>query len=152
MKARQLVSICVLFSLSYFHSVAQTNLPINQPDYSKARLFDDVPKKIILKATEMEYLFDISVGSSVTAKFSRDFYLQGTVVSKATDASVKAIVIKATNRQGAVFTFTRIRKPDGTDVYKGRILSRNNSDAFEIVKENDEYVLQKKNYYEIVSE
>ena len=100
----------------------------------------------------MEYLFDISVGSSVTAKFSRDFYLQGTVVSKATDASVKAIVIKATNRQGAVFTITRIRKPDGTDIYKGRILSKNNSDAFEIVKENDEYVLQKKNYYEMVRE
>jgi hypothetical protein len=152
MKVLQFITICVLFCHCYFYSGAQEKIPINQPDYNKARLFDDIPKKIILKTADMESLFDFSVGSPVIAKFSKDFYLQGAVVSKSTDATVKAIVIKATNRQGAVFTFTKIAKSDGACIYKGRILSRNNSDAFEIVKENDQYVLQKKNYYEIVSE
>jgi hypothetical protein len=152
MQTLKLVTACVLFSLSYFYSHAQEKIPINQPDYNKARLFQEVPQKINLKVSDMESLFDFSVGTSVTAKFSKDFYLQGTIVSKSNDHSVKAVIMKATNKQGAVFTFTKITKQDGSSIYKGRILSKNNSDAFEIVKENDQYILQKKNYYEIVSE
>lgn len=110
------------------------------------------PKKLDLKISDMEYLFGLPEGTAVTAKFSKEFYLQGTIVSKANDATVKSVVIKASNRQGAIFTFTKISDPNGSFVYKGRITSRNNSDAFEILKVNDQYVLQKKDYHEIIAE
>jgi len=152
MKPQKLIAICAFSCFGYVHAQAQEKIPINQPDYNKARLFEEIPQKIQLKVSDMESLFDFSVGTSVTAKFSKDFYLHGTVMSKSIDATVKAVIIKATNKKGAVFTFTKITKPDGSSLYKGRILSRDNSDAFEIVKENDQYILQKKNYYEIVSE
>src|SRR4051812_42922251 len=119
MKTRKLVTACVLFCLSYLYSTAQEKIPINQPDYNKARLFQEVPQKINLKVSDMESLFEFSVGTSVTAKFSKEFYLQGTIVSKSNDPSVKAVIIRSTNKPGAVFTFTKITKNDGSSIYKG---------------------------------
>jgi hypothetical protein len=154
MKTFKPILIGVLFSLSYLCSGAQEeNIPLNQqPNYNKARLFEDQPQKIDLKVTDLESLFDLPVGSDVTAKFSKSFYLRGNVVSKSVTETIKSVVIKAANRRGAVFTFTKVIKQDGSFTYKGRILSKDNSDAYDIVKENDQYILQKKNYHEIVSE
>jgi hypothetical protein len=153
MKTFKFITVGVLFTLSYFYSSAQQErIPVNQPNYNQPRLFEDVPQKVDLRITDMETLFDYPVGSSVSAKFSKGFYLQGTVVSKSDDASVKYLVIKSVNRRDAVFTFTKIINKDGSFTYKGRILSKNNSDAFEVVKENGQYFLQKKNYNEMVTE
>lgn len=153
MKTFKFIVLGALFSLSYFYSGAQEEkLPINQPNYNQPRLFDDVPQKVDVRISDMETLFNLSVGASVTAKFSKTFYLQGTVVSKSNDASVKSVVIKATNRRGAVFTFTQITDKEGNSVYRGRILSRDNSDAYELVKEDGNYFLKKKNYHELVTE
>jgi hypothetical protein len=104
----------------------------------------------------MESLFDLSVGAPVMAKLTKSFYLKGTIVSKSgsAESSVRSVVIKSTTntRQGAVLTFTKIRKDDGSYTYRGRIISRESIDAYEIVKENGQYVLQKKNYYEMIAE
>lgn len=153
MKALKCIVIGALLNLSYFGSSAQEQriIPPNQPNYNKPQLFADVPSKLNLKISSIEPLFALMVGSPVTVKFTKDFYLQGTVVSKAADTLVQSVIIKATNRRGAVFTFTKIKNQNGF-VYRGRILSRENSDAFDIVKENGDYVLQKKRYHEIVSE
>lgn len=155
MKSLKIVAIGAFFCLSYYCSTAQERkIPVNQPDYNKPRLFTDLPGKMNLKISDMESLFRLPVGTPVTADISGDFNFKGTVVSKSDDrdTAVQSVVIRSTNRQGAVFTFTKIRNSDGNYVYKGRILSKNNSDAFDIIKENDQYVLQKKNYHDIVSE
>ena len=154
MKTLKAITVCVLFSLSYFYSGAQENLRINQPDYNKPKLFEDLPQKMNVTIPDMESLLTLSVGAPVTAKLSKSFYIKGTIVSKSGDSAsaVRSVVIKSTNRQGAVLTFTRIKDTDGSFVYRGRIMSRDNSDAYEIVKENDQYVLEKKSYYEMVRE
>lgn len=157
MKTLKIIAACALLTLSYFNSGAQEELRINtEPDYNKPKLFADLPQKMNITISDMESLFDLPVGTPVMAKLTKNFPFKGTIVSKSGDASttVRSVIIKSTTntRLGAVLTFTKIRKDDGSYVYRGRILSRESSDAYEIVKENGEYILQKKNYYEMVRE
>ncbi|HTM91676.1 MAG TPA: hypothetical protein VL095_04620 [Flavisolibacter sp.] len=160
MKTFKIIAICAVVSLGFLQSGAQEKLhaneklPINQPNYNKPKIFDDLPRKMNLKISDMESLFDLSVGTAVTAKLTQDFHFKGTVVSKAgnSESQVRSVVINSTNRKGAVFTFSRVVKEDGSFIYRGRILNKESIDAYEIVKENDQYVLVKKNYYEIVRE
>jgi hypothetical protein len=154
MKTLKTIAICAVFGLGILHSAAQEELPINQPNYNKPKVFDDLPGKMNLAISDMESLFDLSVGSFVNAKLSQHFHLKGTVVSKSGDSKsqVRSVVINSITRKGAVFTFTRVATGDGNFIYRGRILSKESIDAYEIVKENGEYILEKKNYYEMVRE
>lgn len=156
MKTLKSIAICALLGLIYFHSEAQEAVRINQPDYNKPKLFADLPQKMNVTLSDMESLFDLSVGAPVKAKLTNSFYLKGTIVSKSgtAETAVRSVVIKSTSKtwQGAVLTFTKIRKDDGSYSYKGRIMSRESIDAYEITKENGQYVLQKKNYYEMIAE
>jgi len=154
MKTLKTIAICALFSLGFIRSGAQEKIPINQPDYNKPKLFEDLPQKMNLTISDMESLFDLSVGTPVMAKLTKSFQFKGTIVSKSGDAGsqVRSVVISSTTRKGAVLTFTKIMSDDGSFFYRGRIISRESIDAYEIVKENDQYVLEKKNYYEMVRE
>lgn len=156
MKTLRTITICALFSLCYFYSGAQENLRINEPDYNKPKLFADLPERMNLAISDMESLFDLAVGTPVIAKLTKSFPFKGTVVSKSGNVAsdVRSVVIKSTTntRLGAVLTFTKIRKEDGSFVYKGRIISRESIDAYDIVNENGQYVLEKKNYYEMIRE
>jgi hypothetical protein len=155
MKTLKTITVCALLTLSYFYSGAQENLPVNNnPDYNKPKLFDDLPQKMSLTISDMESLFDLPVGTPVMAKLTKSFPFKGTIVSKSgsTETSIRSVVIKSSTRQDAVLTFTKIKNTDGTYTYRGRIISNKSIDAYEIVKENDQYILQKKNYYEMVRE
>lgn len=157
MKTLKIIAACVLFSLSYFYSGAQEELRLNkEPNYSKPKVFADLPQKMNITVSDMESLFDLPVGTQVMAKLTKSFPFKGTIVSKSGDTTtaVRSVIIKSTNnaRSGAVLTFTKIRKEDGSYNYKGRVMSRESIDAFEIVKEDGQYVLQKKNYYEMIRE
>jgi hypothetical protein len=129
-------------------------LPVNEPDYNKPKLFADLPQKMNLHLAALENLFQLQVGSTVTLQVTDALVFEGTIVSKsdAQEAGVKSIVIRSTNRQGATFTFTKTNGTSGTPSYIGRIMSRNNSDAYEIAMEKGQYVLQKKNLYDMISE
>jgi len=155
MKTFKTIAITALFGLSCLYSGAQENLPVNNnPDYNKPKLFDDLPQKMPLTISDMESLFDLPVGTPVMAKLTKSFPFKGTIVSKSggTETSIRSVVIKSSTRQDAVLTFTKIKNTDGTYTYRGRIISNKSIDAYEIVKENDQYILQKKNYYEMVRE
>lgn len=154
MKTLKTIAIIALFGLSSLCSNAQEKIPVNEPNYNKPKLFEDLPQKMNLTISDMQSLFDLSVGTSVMAKLTKNFHFKGTIVSKSGNAetSVRSVVIKSTTRQGAVLTFTRITNEDGSLIYRGRIISKESIDAYEIVKENDQYILEKKNYYEMVRE
>jgi hypothetical protein len=156
MKTLKITATCALFFLSFLYSNAQENLRINQPDYNKPKLFADLPQRMNITVSDMESLFDLPVGTAVMAKLTKDFPFKGTIVSRSGNAEdqVRSVVIKSTTntRLGAVLTFTKIRKEDGSFIYRGRIISKESIDAYEIVNENGQYILQKKNYYEMVRE
>ena len=141
-----------VFLIACLSSSAQEKTPLNEPDHNKPKLFADLPAKMNLKVSEMEQLFNYAVGAPVTVKATENLSLEGTVVSKSENASVKSVVVRASNRQGAIFTFTKTANADGTPRYVGRMLNRNNGDAFEISQENGQYVLLKKNLYDLVAE
>lgn len=154
MKTFKTIAFTALFGLSYFYSSAQEKIPVNEPDYNKPKLFEDLPQKMNLTISDMESLFDLTVGTPVMAKLTKSFPFKGTIVSKSgtSESAVRSIVIKSTTRKDAVLTFTKIKNQDGSFIYRGRIISKESIDAYEIVKENDQYVLEKKNYYEMVRE
>ena len=135
------------------HSSAQDHaLTVREPDYNKPKLFNDLPQHMKLRMTDLESALNAPVGSLIRTHIADKFIFQGTITSKTDEPEVKSIVVKSLNRQGATLTFTKIRQPDGTFSYLGRILSFKHGDAYEIVQENGEYTLQKKELNDIVSE
>jgi hypothetical protein len=155
MKKLKAGAMGALLSIWYVSAGAQEQkLPLNDPDYNKPKLFADLPQKMDFNLAAMDAVFKLPVGASIHAQLTGKFLFEGVVVSRSaeSDSLVRSVVISSRNRQGAVFTFTRTGNPDGTFHYLGRIVSRNNGDAFEIVQENGQYVLQKKNLYDLISE
>lgn len=155
MKILKIGTFCLLllhaFALS---SAAQNKFPLSEPDYNKPALFDDLPSKFSFDIKVLESLLDLPEGQSLSLPLTKGLRYQGTVVSKSdpNDPNVKSIVIKSTNRIGAIFTFVRLRNEDGSISYQGRIISYKHSDAFEIQVEDGQYVLTKKKFYDLLSE
>ena len=155
MKTVKTITIGILLTVCCLQSSAQHGVPpLNEPDLNKPALFADVPQRMNLKITDLESLLDLPVGAKVNTAFSDNFHFIGTIVSKSDehDNSVKSIVVRSTNRQGASFTFTKAKDADGSYNYLGRIISMKNKDAFEILKEDGIYILQKKNLYDLMNE
>ena len=155
MKFLKTSAFMALLTVCYLHSSSQgTTLPVNEPDYNKPKFFSDLPDKLNPRLGDMEALLDLPEGAQVNATIANGFTLVGSVVSKSnpTDVSSKTVVIKSLSRQGAIFTFTRIKNDNGSFSYIGRMLSKNSGDALVIVKEGTDYVIRKKGYYEIINE
>ena len=145
---------CAFLIACGISSFAQGKVPINEPDQNKPHLFADLPDHMPLRVSNLETLFNLEIGAPVNVTLSGNFHIIGSVISKSPEKelNVKSIVIKSINRKGAIFTYTKTVKEDGTVKYLGRIISTRNSDAYEIVKEEDQYILKKKNLYDIISE
>jgi hypothetical protein len=154
MKTVKTVAFAFLFGLSSQLLMAQNRIPVNEPNYNKPTLFKELPHKMVLTISDLEPLFDISNGTAVIAKLTKDFQFKGTIVSKSGDAksAVRSVIISSATHRSAVLNFTKITNQDGSFVYQGRILSMESIDAYEILKEDNQYVLVKKNYYEMVRE
>jgi hypothetical protein len=153
MKKLKASALGVLLTVCYLHSEAQEHkIPLNEPDHNKPKIFNHLPQKMNLKLSEVESVLNYAVGDAIKVKVTDNLLFQGTVVSKSEDATVKSIVVKSAQLQGATFTFSKTTKEDGSFNYVGRIMSRNNGDAYEIKAENGQYILQKKNLYELIAE
>ena len=154
MKNRKPGAFLTFLTLSICFASAQVSRPpLNTPDYSKPRIFADLPEKMSLRIASTEGLLDQPIGATVSAIIAKDFTVTGTVVSKSNpeDTTVKSVVIR-TNRQGAIFTFSRIKTRNGKPSYIGRMLNRTNGDALEIVREGQEYFIRKKGIYDMLNE
>lgn len=148
------IFLALIVSACYFQSSAQAQVPFNEPNYNKRKIFTDLPERMALKINGVEGMLNYPVGASVDMQITSNFRVTGKVVSKAdpSDASMKTVVVKLNNRENATFTFTRTKKQDGSFAYLGRVLNKNNGDALEIVKENGQYVMVKKSLYDLMSE
>ena len=154
MKILKTGAICVLTCLCYVHSGAQQPLFASESAYNKPKIFADLPNKMQLDRPMLENLLNDEVGKKVTFNLGQGFQFHGVVVSKsdATDTQTKTVVVKATNRQGVTFTFTKLANAEGAPVYAGRMLSFKHGDAFEIVEEQGKLVLVKKELYDMFDE
>jgi len=157
MKNPSTIGFCFLFLFSFFLSIAQEKIiPINEPDYKKPRQFETLPDKIVLNLSNINSLMKFEVGHSVNISLSdaTPFQFQGDVVSTAddNDNKIHSIVIRSSNYPGASLTISKISNPDGTTDLKGRILSFQHGDLFDLQKQNGQYVFVKRNFYALVNE
>ncbi|HEV7332931.1 MAG TPA: hypothetical protein VGN63_17960 [Flavisolibacter sp.] len=151
LKAVAQLAFCLVCTIQ---ASAQNNVPLNETNYNKPRLFADLPEKAPLHVTELEGLLSQQVGSKVSANIAKNISIFGTIVSKSNpaDKSVQSVVIKSLTRQGTIFTFTRVTDTDGSVSYLGRMLNRASGDALEITKEGNGYVIRKQHVAAIVNE
>ena len=152
MKTLQSGSLLLICSLITLISLSQA-IPINEPDYNKAKLFQDLPDRLSLQVTSLQDLLNLRVGQTANFQLSENAAFEGTVVSSTIKYDViQSIVIRLTNRSGASFSFSKITQPDDSIKYIGRIMSPQHSDGFELSLENGKYFLVKKNFYDMINE
>lgn len=152
MKLKNCVAGAFLLLCSFFAQAQDQKFPINDPDRNKPKLFADLPQKMEARISEMQNLFRHKVGAVISMQLSEQFLFEGSIVSKAEDPQVKSVVIRSTNRPGAVLSFSRTQHADGSEKFVGMIISRNNADAYEITKEKGHYVFIKKDLYDLMNE
>ena len=152
MKKLKALAFCVFLSTAFVHLSAQTNIPLNEPDYNKPKIFSDLPQQMVLQTTEAEKLFVLREGDATKIQLTEQFFVNGTVVSTGGSKTIKTVLIKIPGRNNAILSLSRKSTLDGAVVYSGRVMSRSNGDAFEIKKENGEYIFNKINLYDLISE
>jgi hypothetical protein len=122
--------------------------------HSQSLLFAGLPDSVLLEAHELQALINQELHAVAQVRFSPSFSLQGKIVSAArnTDQQWSSVVLKASNRLGAVFTLSSMRESNGTTAYTGRILSRMHADAYELVHHSNQYYLVKREHSDLVEE
>lgn len=158
MKNLRTAVLCAAMALSATGSYAQekTNtVPINEPDYNKPKLFAGLPDKIQVSTETLGSLFNTTLGrsASITISEENNFRFNGEVVSSGVkNQYVESVVIRSSNYNGATFSISKTTRADGTVSYRGRIISFKHGDFYNLENENGQYILVKKNYYDLVNE
>ena len=144
-----LFTICICAITS-----AQKILNPKEPEIKKARLFNDIPDRVSVVASKLTPLLALKKGEITSISFSDKITFKGTVASTASkyDDAIRSIVIKLDDCPGATLTVSRIKKADGTEYYRGRIISFQHGDCFELKTENGQYILVKKNFEDMVND
>jgi hypothetical protein len=146
--------ICLSILFCCLNSTAQRRLPVHEPDYDRPALFKELPSRINCHISNLESLLESPIGKKVNIRISDEIQFEGTVssVSSELDKSVKSVVIRSGNFQGAALTFSKIIKEDGTIHYSGRIISFQHADVYEINYEKGQYAFVKKGFYDMINE
>jgi len=153
--------LCVCVTLYSLCAAAQKNVgvPINEPDYNKPKLFKNLPDNIPVSIDKINSLFSIQPGEPVDATLSEasslsSFQFKGQVISSGTkyNNTMQSIVISSSEYNGARFTITKVIDETGVTAFRGRIVSLQSGDLFELQNINGKYSLIKRNLYDMVSE
>ncbi|MEI9945926.1 MAG: hypothetical protein WDN26_17105 [Chitinophagaceae bacterium] len=158
MKHLKFPGLCLLFMFCSAVIAAQNKLPVNEPNYSKPKLFTNLPDQVPVDITELKTLItgNATAGKEVQLRSSdsRITSFKGKIVSAASKYNYKmqSVVIRSTEFNGATLTLSSSVQPDGTITYTGRIISFQHGDLYVLEKQNDNYILVKKNYYDLVNE
>lgn len=144
---------CLLLLFACNFTNAQTP-PVKDPDLERPSLFKDLPQQANCRINDLESLLNNSIGDLVNIQIANNLHFVGTVISVANkyDNTVKSVVVRSTNFQGAALTFSKIKKEDGSFYFSGRIISYQHADAFEIVLANGQYTFVKKGFYDMVND
>lgn len=143
---------CLLLFCIYAVGYAQKIVTPNQP--VKSRLFKDVPDRLPVIAARLQPLLTLKKGQPASISLSDKFIFRGKVVnavSKYNDA-IQSTVIKSEDYPDATLTISKVKKSDGSIIYRGRIVSFQHGDCFELKNENGQYILVKRNFEDMVND
>ena len=154
MKYLCLPGLCLLLSIFCATSYGQNRIPVNEPDQNKPKLFTNLPDKIPVDINDLQSLIGAETGKNVNLKLGQNTLssFNGQVISKSDDNIIHSVVIRSANFNGATFTLSSSAQPNGTVKFTGRIISFKHADAYELQKQNDQYILIKKNFYDLINE
>ena len=157
MKNLRTLAVCVcisLMSLSSFAQGSNNRPPLNEPDYNRPRLFNNLSERVPFNVNNVSSLFNASIGAAVDLGLSETvpFIMNGEVIATTYTDKVQKLVIRSSNYAGANMTIIKITNDDGSVTYHGRILSFKHGDFYELQKSTAGYVLVKRDYYELVNE
>ena len=150
--------LCILFAFATLCVSAQEQekIPLNEPDYSKPRLFTRLPESIpvsVARADEM-----ISSPAGRISQFSLDeagkVQVEGEVVSAASkyNNTIQSVVIRTAQFEGARLTLSRVVLADGKIRYTGRIISFQHGDMYVLEEKDGQQAFVRKTYYELINE
>ena len=158
MKNTSTLVLCAIFSCITILTQAQEKpIPINEPNYNKPKLFQNLPERIPVDVSTLESLISSDLNRVATINIAGVLF-EGTVASKTAPSvndinqSNTTVIIKLTNYPGANFTINQIINTDGSTNYTGRIISFQHGDLFELQNQKGNWVLVKKNYYDLINE
>ena len=150
--------LSLLFPLIAVTAFAQSEGSTNKSDQTKPLLFSGFPDKIVVDINDLKTVFsDVAAkGTNVAIKFADQTLpgFKGETVSTASkyNNSIKSVVIRSTQFNGATLTLSSSTTTDGAARYTGRIISFQHGDMYVLVKENEKYYFIKKKYDEIINE
>lgn len=145
----------ILFSVIV---TAQTPVKVNEPDLSRPKLFKELPAEVAVPVGELERLVTVNpAGEKKVSLRSSPTSLpvfKGQIVSRVDKYAntMHSVVIRLDEFDGATLTLSSSTHPDGTVTYTGRIISFKHGDVYELQKKNDQYILVRRDYYELVNE
>ncbi len=158
MKNLRTCVLCTCISLCGFIASAQPGkVIVNEPDYNKPRLFDNLPAEIPVSLENLDNLLHAKTGASIHTVLSTDAKtapFDGQVVSAVMNDNdkVQTVFIRSTNYHGATLSLSRVMAEDGTTRYNGRLISFQHGDLYVLRPKDGGFVLLKKNFYELVNE
>ncbi|MFI5132116.1 MAG: hypothetical protein ACHQFX_19080 [Chitinophagales bacterium] len=154
MKNLLLPGLCLLLLFTCASTSAQNKITVNEPDQNKPKLFTNLPDKIPVNINELKNLVIAENGKMVSLKLGQNSMssFNGQVISRADDNTIHSVVIRSANFNGATLTLSSSAQPNGTVKFTGRIISFQHGDAYVLQNQNDQYILIKKNFYDIMNE
>ncbi len=154
MKNLLLPGLCLLLLITCAKTSAQNKVPVNEPDQNKPKLFTNLPDKIPVDINELQSLVNAENGKTISFRFGQaaSNSFNGQVVSRADDNTIHSVVIRSANFNGATLTLSSSAQPNGTVKFTGRIISLRHGDAYELQNQDDQYILIKKNFYDLINE
>ena len=155
MKYLQLSGLCLLLSaVCAITSSAQNIIPVNEPDKNKPELFTNLPDKIPVDIITLQNLLGSKTGKDISLQLGQNTAgsFDGKVVSKADENSFQSVVIRSGNFNGATLTLSSSAQPSGAVKFTGRIISFKHADLYVLENQNDQYILIKKNFYDLINE
>ena len=155
MKYLQLAGLCLFLSFVCATTSAQNSIPVNEPDQNKPKLFTNLPDRIPVDISNLLSLMNVETRKEVILKLGPNNIqgFSGKVIS-ANNAyhDIRSVVIRSSNFNGATLTLSSSIQPNGTVKFTGRIISFQHGDLYELQNQNDQYILIKKNFYDLINE
>ena len=157
MKNNQILVLGLLFLATTFNLNAQDgNIPLNEPNYNKPRLFNLLPARIEMSAAKLQELIGTPNGQTAQIPVAADqaTEIAGEVISAVSkyNNTIQSVVIRCSDFEGARLTLSKVNMPDGTTKFTGRIVSIRHGDLYQLEQENGTWALVKKNFYDLVNE
>ena len=155
MKTNQILVLGLLLLAAAFQVNAQdNNIPLNEPNYNKPRMFNTMPTRIEITPEKLNQLIATPNGQTAAIPFNGQEEIHGDVISAVTkyNNAIQSVVIRCADFDGARLSISKVNMPDGTTNFTGRIISLRHGDLYQLIQEDAGWVLVKKNFYDLINE